>query len=151
MGVSILFVDDETHVLRALERALRDEGHALTFSSDPLDALALVGDTAFDIVVSDFMMPHMSGVELLAKVREYRPSTLRMIMTGHADRQATIGAINEGAVFHYLEKPWLDADLKAILRSAAKSVSTQRAAVSAAPDLVAAARRFGRAPYRRTA
>ena len=94
------------------------------------------------------MMPNLTGVELLAKVHERSPATLRMMMTGHADKQATIMAINEGAICHYLEKPWNDADLKAVLRAAVRSIGAQRAVKAAAPDLAAAARRFGRAPVR---
>lgn len=151
MAVSILFVDDEEQILRALARTLRDEGYELSFSTGPLDALALIEGRSFDIVVSDFMMPDMSGVDLLARIRERRPSALRMMMTGQADRQATIRAINEGAVCHYLEKPWTDAELKAALRRAAASVVAERAAKAAAPDLAAAARRFGKTTYRTSA
>lgn len=151
MAVSILFVDDEEQILRALARTLRDEGYELSFSTGPLDALALIEGRSFDIVVSDFMMPDMSGVDLLARIRERRPSALRMMMTGQADRQATIRAINEGAVCHYLEKPWTDTDLKAVLRAAARGVGSQRAASAAAPDLAAAARAFRRPALRGTA
>ena len=142
--VSILFVDDEPHILRALERGLRNEGYELSFSSDPLDALARLAERTFDVVVTDFMMPHLSGVEFLTRVRELRPTALRMLLTGQADRQATIRAINEGAICHYLEKPWIDAELKAALRQVAGSASLQRAAQAAAPDLAGALRRFGK-------
>ncbi len=151
MTVSVLFVDDEKCVLRALERTLRDEGYITSFCSDPLDALTRIGEEAFDIVVSDFMMPNMSGVDFLALVRERRPASFRMLMTGCADSQATIRAINESAVCHYLEKPWTDAELKAALRRAAASVVAERAAKAAAPDLAAAARRFGKTTYRTSA
>ncbi len=151
MLVSILIVDDEPQILRALDRSLRDEGYTLSFSQDPLDALAQLAERPFDIVVSDFAMPHMTGVELLAQVRERRPSTLRMLMTGHADRQATIRAINEGAICHYFEKPWVDTELKEVLHAAVRSVATERATKASAPDLAAATRRFGRGAYRRTA
>lgn len=151
MTVSVLFVDDEKCVLRALERTLRDEGYITSFCSDPLDALTRIGEEAFDIVVSDFMMPNMSGVDFLALVRERRPASFRMLMTGCADSQATIRAINESAVCHYLEKPWTDTDLKAVLRAAARGVGSQRAATAAAPDLAAAARAFRRPALRGTA
>lgn len=144
MTVSILFVDDEEQILRALARTLRDEGYELAFATDPADALTTLDSRPFDIVVSDFMMPGMTGVDFLAALRERRPSSLRMMMTGQADRQATIRAINEGAVCHYLEKPWSDADLKAVLRAAARGIAAQRSATMAAPDLAAAARRFRR-------
>ncbi|MBI1945887.1 MAG: response regulator [Deltaproteobacteria bacterium] len=151
MEVSILFVDDEPQVLRALARSLKGEQYTLAFSGDPLDALARLTERPFDIVVSDYMMPNMTGVELLTRVHECRPATLRMMMTGHADKQATIMAINEGAICHYLEKPWSDAELKSVLRDAAQSVAVQRAARAAAPDLAAAARRFGRMQFRGSA
>lgn len=151
MTVSILFVDDEKCVLRALERTLRDEGYVVAFCNDPLEALTKIAEAPFDIVVSDFMMPNMSGVDFLALVRERRPASFRMLMTGYADSQATIRAINESAVCHYLEKPWTDAELKAALRRAATSVVAERAAKAAAPDLAGAARRFGKSTYRTTA
>lgn len=148
MEVSILFVDDEPQVLRALARTLRNEPYTLAFSQDPLDALARLAERPYDIVVSDFMMPSLTGVELLAQVHERGTATFRMMMTGQADKQATIMAINEGAICHYLEKPWSDVDLKAVLRAAAHSIGAQRAAKTAAPDLAAAARRFGRTQFR---
>ncbi len=151
MTVSILFVDDERCVLRALERTLRDEGYLVSVCHDPLEALAKIADEAFDIVVSDFMMPNMSGVDFLALVRERRPASFRMLMTGCPDSQATIRAINESAVCHYLEKPWTDAELKSALRRAANGVVAARAVKAAAPDLAAAARRFGKTTYRTSA
>jgi DNA-binding NtrC family response regulator len=150
MRVSILFVDDEEQILRALARTLRDEGYDLTFCTCPLDALARLEARSFDIVVSDFMMPNLSGVDLLARTRAVRPSAVRVLMTGQADRSATIRAINEGAVFHYLEKPWEDADLKSALCDASRVAAAQRVATIAAPDFAGAARSFRRSSLRGT-
>ncbi len=115
MALKVLFVDDDDLVLNAVKRSLGREGFEIHTTSEPLDAVKLIAQHRIDVVVSDYMMPQLSGVELLSLVRRLHPKVTRIMMTGQADRDATIRAINEGAVSHYLEKPWDDAVLKRIL------------------------------------
>lgn len=141
MTVKILFLDDEVLILNALRRALRREGFELFFSSEPLEAVKLIGEHKIDILVSDHMMPQMTGVEVFALVRRLHSSCVRIMMTGQADKDATIRAINEGSVHRFLEKPWDDALLKQVLHETARSITVQRAvaeAAAAAPNAVPA-------------
>lgn len=127
----ILFVDDEPLILFALRRALRREGFELFFTGDPNSVARLVGEHQIDIVVSDYMMPGMSGVEVLSLVRHLHRRTARIMMTGQADRDATIRAINEGCIQRFIEKPWDDAELKRILHETARSLRVRQEHTSA--------------------
>jgi response regulator RpfG family c-di-GMP phosphodiesterase len=125
--IKILFVDDEELVLKALRRTLRNEGFQIFITSDPHDAARLVGAEHIDIVVSDYLMPGMTGVDVLALMRTLHPRTFRVMLTGQADREAAIRAINEGSIHRFLEKPWDEAMLKNVLHEAARSIAVQRA------------------------
>ncbi|MBI1945885.1 MAG: response regulator [Deltaproteobacteria bacterium] len=124
--IKILFVDDEQLILSALRRSLRREGFELYFTADPSAAARLVGEHQIDIVVSDYMMPEQSGVEVLALIGRLHQHTVRIMMTGQADREATIRAINEGNIHRFIEKPWDDAELKRILHEVARSIQVRR-------------------------
>ena len=115
MTLKVLFVDDDVLILSAVKRSLGREGFTIHTTTEPLDAAKLIAEHQIDVIVSDYMMPQMTGVELLSLVRRLHPKVTRIMMTGQADRDATIRAINEGAVSRYLEKPWEDAVLKRIL------------------------------------
>lgn len=117
----VLFVDDEQLILNALRRTLRNEGFELFFTTDPLSAPRMIAEERIDVIVSDHMMPDMSGVELLALVRSLHRNVTRLMMTGQADLSATIRAVNEGAVHRFLEKPWDDAQLKRVLHEIERS------------------------------
>lgn len=124
--VSILLLDDEPHVLSALRRALRQalgERVRLELFTSPHDALARIGEHAFDLVISDFRMPAMDGVQFLRFVRELQPDTPRMIVSASTEISAVMSAINEVGVFRYVVKPWNTAllvdDVRAALALAA--------------------------------
>lgn len=113
---SVLFVDDEANVLNALRRSLRKEPYELFFAQGPEEALDLLKEKEIDLVVSDHLMPAMDGLSFLKLVKSLYPGIIRIILTGHADLQMTIQAINEGEVFRFLTKPWNDIELKVTLR-----------------------------------
>jgi DNA-binding NtrC family response regulator len=119
MTLKVLFVDDDTLILSAVKRSLAREGFEIVTTSEPDDAVRLIAQHQIDVIVSDYMMPGMTGVELLSLVRRLHPRVTRIMMTGQADRDATIRAINEGAVSRYVEKPWEDAMLKRMLHEIA--------------------------------
>jgi response regulator RpfG family c-di-GMP phosphodiesterase len=105
MNQRVLFVDDEPNVLEGIQRALRKQVELLTASSGA-EALRLIGESGpFAVVVSDMRMPAMNGAQFLAKVREQEPDTVRMILSGHADLEAAIAAVNEGHIYRFLTKP----------------------------------------------
>ncbi|MGL1862934.1 MAG: HD domain-containing protein [Pseudodesulfovibrio sp.] len=107
----ILFVDDEPNVLESFQRALR--GHFVIFTALGGRAALEVfkSDGPFSVVVSDYKMPEMNGIELLSKVRLAYPDSIRMILTGYADLEMAIQAVNQGDIFRFLTKPCGSDDL----------------------------------------
>ncbi len=90
-----------------------------TFNS-PDQALAYLREETVDAVLADFVMPGINGLDFLAQVKTIQPATSRLLLTGYADKESAIRAINEIGLFHYLEKPWNNADVLVILRNAAE-------------------------------
>jgi response regulator RpfG family c-di-GMP phosphodiesterase len=105
MSDRVLFVDDEPNVLEGIQRSLRKQVDLQTASSGAEGLRALTEAGPFALVVSDMRMPLMNGAQFLAKVREQSPDTVRMILSGQADLQATIAAVNEGHIYRFLSKP----------------------------------------------
>ncbi|HEX6362160.1 MAG TPA: ATPase, T2SS/T4P/T4SS family, partial [Albitalea sp.] len=108
----VLIVDDEPGVLKALTRAFRQENYEVATAAGAEAALALLQQHAFQVVISDYMMPGTNGGDLLKKIKSLYPDTIRIMLTGHADTGAVMGAINEGAVYKFILKPWNDDDLR---------------------------------------
>lgn len=115
---SMLLVDDESNVLSALKRALFDEPLEIMTAGGGEEALGLMEKHAFKVVVSDERMTGMQGSELLARVRELYPDTIRIMLTGHATLEAAMKAVNEGEIYRFFSKPWNDHDLIFAIRSA---------------------------------
>jgi CheY-like chemotaxis protein len=105
MSEQVLFVDDEQSVLDGIQRALRNrvQMHTATSGAEGLRLIREQGP--FALVISDMRMPQMNGAQFLAQVRELEPDTVRMILSGQADLQSTIAAVNEGHIFRFLSKP----------------------------------------------
>lgn len=118
---SILLVDDEQNVLRALARLLRRDGYTIHTAGTFQQAFDILGTANIDVVVSDHRMPEGRGTEFLGKVKETHPRTIRMILSGYADIGAVTEAINGGAVYRFLTKPWVDDDLRKVIRDAVSS------------------------------
>jgi type II secretory ATPase GspE/PulE/Tfp pilus assembly ATPase PilB-like protein/DNA-binding response OmpR family regulator len=108
----ILLVDDEPNVLSALRRVFRQENYEIVSCADPLEALAKLKSETFQLIISDFMMPGMDGGELLRQARLIEPDMIRIMLTGHADVNAVVGAVKTGAVYKFILKPWNDDDLR---------------------------------------
>ena len=114
----ILLVDDEANVLSALKRSLFDESLDITSVTSAEEALEILKEQHFKVVVSDERMLGMQGSEFLALVREQYPETVRMMLTGHATLEAAMKAVNEGEIYRFFSKPWNDHDLTFALRGA---------------------------------
>ena len=130
MNDAILLVDDDIRVVSALQRSLY-RTYRIEIAAAAQDALDAIGQNAYAVVVSDLQMPGMNGVELLANVKKLSPDTVRILLTGQADLDAAIAAVNEGNIFRFLTKPCpqptlcktLDAALEQyLLQSAEKEV-----------------------------
>ena len=112
---NILLVDDETNVLRALGRLLRD--YDITALTSAEEALLVAKEVKFDLVISDFKMPSMNGVEFLIKFMKLQPNSIRMILTGYADLESAQTAINEAGVYRFINKPWNNIEITNAVKS----------------------------------
>ena len=122
----VLVVDDETPILRAVRRVLRKENFEVIVTNSPKEALELLGEEPYAVLLADHRMPDMEGTYLLEKARKLSPSTIRIILTGYLDPQVAIAAINRGAVFAFVTKPWKDEDLCTIIRQAVAQFQLQK-------------------------
>jgi len=114
---TVVCVDDEHSILRALQRLLMDEDCEVVTAlggAEALDILAHTPDVA--LIISDQRMPSMTGVEFLSQAKEVAPQALRVMLTGYADINATMNAVNEGEIWRYLTKPWDDGALILLVR-----------------------------------
>ena len=115
---TIVLVDDEDMVLTSLSSflMLETDYEIMTFLS-PGEALTYIEQNDVDLVVSDYLMPEMDGISFLAKVRDMKPEIPRIILTGYADKENAIKAINEVGLYQYIEKPWDNDNLHLIIRN----------------------------------
>lgn len=105
MSHKVLFVDDEPNVLEGVRRQLRKLVALDTATSAEEGMKAVLEKGPYAVVISDMRMPHMNGTKFLSQVREASPDTVRMILSGQADIDSTIAAINEAQIFRFLTKP----------------------------------------------
>ena len=118
---TVMIVDDEEMVITSLKAFLELEtNYEIRGFTDPEQAAGFAAQTRVDVAVSDYLMPRMNGIQLLAKIKEAQPEASRVLLTGHADKQSAIQAINQVALFQYLEKPWDNAQLLLVVQSAAE-------------------------------
>ena len=115
---TIVIVDDEEMVLTSISSflSLETDYNLKTFISAK-KALDYIKDNPVDLVVSDYLMPEMDGISFLIKVRELVPEVPRIILTGYADKENAIKAINQVGLFQYIEKPWDNEDILIIFRN----------------------------------
>lgn len=118
--IKILCVDDERNVLKALRRLFMDEENydiiVAESGAEGLETLAEEGDVR--LVISDYRMPEMNGVEFLSKVYEQWPETIRIVLSGYADTASVVEAINLGQIYKFIPKPWNDEELKTAISAA---------------------------------
>jgi len=116
---TILFVDDEGNILKSLQRLFIDEDYDVQTANSGKAALEMIeAGLQPTVIVSDQRMPEMGGAEFLRHAKEAVPDSIRMVLTGYADINAAVSAINEGGIYRYILKPWSDDDLKLSIKSA---------------------------------
>ena len=132
MGDKILFVDDEPNVLQSIRRTLRSK-FDLDTAEGGEEALGLLNaNGTYAVIVSDMRMPGMNGVELLAQAKQQSPDTVRMMLTGNADQQTAVDAVNHGDIFRFLNKPCESEELSGAITSGLR----QHQLITAEKDLL---------------
>lgn len=117
--IRILCVDDEKNVLNAIKRLFLDDDYEILTALSGEEGLKILKEvTPIQIVLSDFRMPGMNGVEFLKEVCRQWPDTVRIVISGYADVAAIVSAINEGRVYKFIPKPWNEEDLRVTLSNA---------------------------------
>jgi len=114
----LLLVDDEDAVRSALRNVLEADGYAIEEAGDGSTALTLLQSQPFQVVISDQMMPGLSGVDFLKLVRVRHPAVVRIMLTGDKDPETTVRSINESEVYRFIRKPWNNRDLRTIVHFA---------------------------------
>ena len=115
MTKRILFVDDERQILRALKRLFIDSDYETVFMDNGEDALAYLEDNPVELIISDIRMPSMNGFDLLKKVKEMHPLTLRVALSGYTDSKKIYKALEENIAKMYMFKPWDNKELLNII------------------------------------
>ena len=115
---TLLLVDDEQNIVSSLKRLLRRDGYEILTANSGEEGLEVISKNPVDVIISDQRMPGMTGVEFLSKVKESHPATMRMVLSGYTELKSVTDAINEGAVFRFLTKPWDDEKLRECVKEA---------------------------------
>lgn len=105
---TLLLVDDEENILASLARLLRRDGYQILRAGSGKMGLEILAQNEVGVVVSDQRMPEMNGVEFLSQVKELYPDTVRIVLSGYTDLNSVTDAINKGAIYKFLTKPWDD-------------------------------------------
>jgi len=125
--IRILFVDDERNVLRSLERTFLDEDYEILTANSGAEGLQTLQEVSpIQLVISDYRMPEMTGVEFLREVCKKWPDTVRIVLSGYADTASIVSAINEGEIYKFIPKPWNDDELKVTIINALERYSLNK-------------------------
>jgi diguanylate cyclase (GGDEF)-like protein/PAS domain S-box-containing protein len=109
---TLLLVDDEENIVSALRRLLRRDGYRIVTACSGEEGLRRLAENEVDVILSDQRMPGMTGVEFLNRAKALYPHTVRMVLSGYTELQSIIDAVNEGAIYKFLTKPWDDERLR---------------------------------------
>jgi two-component system NtrC family sensor kinase len=132
----ILCVDDERNVLRALERIFLDDDYEILTASCGEEGIELLNAAPqVQVVISDYRMPGMNGVEFLKEVFKTHPETIRIVLSGYADTAAVVEAINEGKIYKFIPKPWNDDELRVTVAKALETFAIHRRNLQLAEEL----------------
>ncbi|NOX26376.1 MAG: response regulator [Deltaproteobacteria bacterium] len=138
-AIKILCVDDEKNVLRSLQRLFMDEDYHIFTANNGEEGLAILAREAdIQLIISDYRMPGMDGVEFLQIANERRPATIRIVLSGYADTASVVAAINDGQIYKFIPKPWNDEDLLLTVKKALEVYFLRRKNEDLATRLMAA-------------
>ena len=126
---TLLLVDDEANILSALSRTLRRDGYHILTASGADEAFDVLAREPVHVIVSDQRMPGMNGTELLSKVKDMHPETVRIVLSGYTDLGVVTEAINQGAIYKFLTKPWNDEELRRQIQDAFRTQKARELAL----------------------
>ncbi len=125
---TVLIVDDEEMVTASLRSLFRlQSSYQVVTHISPKEALAAAGRTAIDLVISDYLMPEMDGITFLSRFKDLQPQAIRVLLTGYADKENAIRAINSVGLYQYIEKPWDNDNLIMIVKNGLEKRALLRA------------------------
>jgi DNA-binding NtrC family response regulator len=124
---TMLYVDDEVKLLAAIKRAMRHKGWRVLTAASAAQAFEILATVEVGVIVCDQRMPGMSGTEFLSRVKHMYPQVTRMVLSGYTDLQSVTDAVNRGAIFKFLSKPWNDDELVEAVRDGFTAFETRRA------------------------
>jgi DNA-binding NtrC family response regulator len=114
----VLITDDEEMVITSVRAYLQLEtDFEIVGFTEPEQAVKFLESNTVEVVITDFLMPRMNGLQLLARSKQLQPETTRVLLTGHADKQSAIQAINDVGLYQYVEKPWENAQLLLVIQN----------------------------------
>lgn len=114
-AATLMFVDDEPNILSSLRRMMRRSHYECLFVNNGPEALKIMAETPVDVVISDMVMPEMTGEQLLSEISEKYPETMRIVLSGYSEEDRIMSAINEGRIWGFVHKPWNDSELKQMI------------------------------------
>lgn len=123
---TILIVDDEENILKSLERLLENEGYRMFFANSGDKGLEIIKREDIQMVISDHRMPGMDGLKFLSEIKKILPDTIRIMLTGYADVDIAVKAINEGEVYRFVTKPWNNNELFGAVKQGIEYYNLQR-------------------------
>lgn len=115
--IRLQVIDDEPANLKAIQRLLRQEDWQVDTFSDPQDALRALTGASYNLILCDLRMPQLDGITYLQFARQRQPGAMRLLFSGHGDRESLVQAINQAQVQRFISKPWDDYELLETLRS----------------------------------
>jgi PAS domain S-box-containing protein/diguanylate cyclase (GGDEF)-like protein len=129
---TLLYVDDEPNLLAAVRRAMRHSGYQVLVASSAADAFEILATTPVGVILCDQRMRGMSGTEFLSRVKQMYPEAVRMVLSGYTDLQSVTEAVNRGAIFKFLTKPWIEEEFTEAVRDAFAEFEAKRSAPAGA-------------------
>lgn len=115
--IRLQVIDDEPAILKAIQRLLRQEDWQVDTFSNPQDALQALTGASYNLILCDLRMPQLGGITYLQFARQRQPGAMRLLFSGHGDRESLVQAINQAQVQRFISKPWDDYELLETLRS----------------------------------
>lgn len=122
----ILIVDDEIQIINALKRIFRKMDYEILAATMPEDAIHVINNKKLDIIICDYNMPNINGIDVLKHAKKVLPDVVRILMTGYCDVNIAISAINEGSVFYYISKPWKNEEVISVIQNALGALEKKR-------------------------